>query len=155
MPFENNMKHLFMHGIKLLLVIPGQKRPKPENLGYPCVFFTKIITSLFICFKYANYPELACKFSKSIRSDFIIVKTYLCLNPRALLAWLLCRVLGLVKVGNKGFHLGRGRYEWGVFTSRFKTDISRLIPSLSWNKNAQKLSQSEEVFFLKSSPGEA
>lgn len=154
MPFENNMKHLFMHGIKLLLVIPGQKRPKPENLGYSCVFFTKIITSLFICFKYAHSPELACKFSKSIRSDFIIVKNISMFEPSCVIGMAFVQSFRL-KVGNKGFHLGRGRYEWGVFTSRFKTDISRLIPSLSWNKNAQKLSQSEEVFFLKSSPGEA
>lgn len=120
-----------------------------------CIF-NKIITSLFICLKYANYPELSCKFSE--KQSFRLYhseETYLCLNSCAVLAWLLCRVLVLVKVGNKGFHLGQGQYEWGVFTSRFKTDISCLIPSLSWNKKAQKLSRSKEVFFLKSSPGEA
>lgn len=79
-------------------------------------------------------PSWRASFQKAFVPIFLLLKTYLCLNPCALLAWLLCRVLGLVKVGNKGFHLGRGRYEWGVFTSRFKTDISRLIPSLSWNK---------------------
>lgn len=75
-------------------------------------------------------------FQKSSRSDDSILKAYLCLNSCAVLAWLLCRVVVLVKVGNKGFHLGQGQYEWGVFTSRFKTDISCLIPSLSWNKKS-------------------
>lgn len=78
--------------------------------------------------------ELSCKFWKSFRLAFIPLKMYLCLNSCALLAWFLCRVLVLVKVGKTKVFIYQGRYEWGVFTSRFKTDISCLIPSLSWNK---------------------
>lgn len=42
------------------------------------------------------------------------------MNSCALLAWLLCRVLVLVRMGDKGFHLGQGRYEWGVFHVTFQ-----------------------------------
>lgn len=67
----------------------------------------------------------------------------------------LCKVLVLVNVGIlEFFHLARA-VRGGAFTSRFKTDISCLIPSLSPDKKAQKLSQDEKVFFLKYSRWEA
>lgn len=119
-----------------------------------CIF-NKIITSLFICLKYANDPELSCKFSKKQSFRLYHSKRHIYVLTLVQYWHGFCADLVLVKVGNKGFYLGQGQSKWGVFTSRFKTDISCLIPSLSWNKTAQKLSRCKEVFFLKSSPGEA
>lgn len=146
------MNHFFLHGIKLF--IPGQKWSKPKYLGYYCVFLIRLLLHYLFVLHMQIILSYRASFQKKhsfrfYHSKNISMFELLCSIGMAF--W----VLVLVKVGNKGFHLGQGQYEWGFFTSRFKTDISCLIPSLSWNNKAQKLSRSKEVFFLKSSPGEA
>lgn len=105
------------------------------------------------------FLEPSCELKKNIRSIFIILKNISVFDLLFIIGMVSHKVLVLVKLGNTKIFFSffyQRRYEWGVFSSRFKADISCLIPSLSWNKKkAQKLSQSKEVFFLKSSPHEA
>lgn len=104
------------------------------------------------------FLEPSCELKKSIRSIFIILKNISVFDLLFIIGMVSYKVLVLVKVGNtKIFFLFLPEaIRVGGFLVTFQGRYFLLDTVIVLKqKKAQKLSQSKEVFFLKSSPHEA